>query len=139
MSLASWYLHNGNNAVRVPLGTCRTCVLCLNDRWCRGQGRRPQDTSCFPAVGNPIGNVYCEIGCIIQVNLIGCKVSHQLPVRGGTRSVEVQPLLASEESGWPSPLRQGILDAHYLKYQVNVPLLINNWQCSIPSRPVQGR
>lgn len=80
-----------------------------------------------------------KLGALIQVNLIGCKVSHLIQVRGSTRSIEVQPLLASNESGWTSPMRQGILDAHYLKYQVNVALLINNWQCSISLRPVQGR
>ena len=64
----------GNKTVRVPLGPCRTCVLCQNKRWCRGQDMGPQNTSCFPAAGDPVGgSVDSEIGRIIQVNLIGCR------------------------------------------------------------------
>ena len=79
----------------------------------------PQNTSCFPAAGDPIkGSVDSEIGRIIQVNLIGCRASHLFQVQGSTRSVAVQPLLASKESEWTSPMRQGALDVHYLEYQV---------------------
>ena len=117
MSLTAWYLQNGNKTVRMPLGPCRTCVLCQNNRWCRGQDMGPQNTSYFPAAGDPMrGSVDCETGCVIQVNLIGCKVSHLFQVRGSTRSVAVQPLLASKESEWTSPTRQGSLDVHYLEY-----------------------
>ena len=138
MSLAAWHLQNGNKAVRVPLGTCRTCVLCLNNRWCRGQGRRPQNTSYFPAVGNPTGgSVYCETGRIIHDRL-----QSQSP-NSSTRNHKIR------RGATPLGLQRVRMDLSYApRYfgcplpqvpSVNVPLLINNWQYSISLRPVQGR
>ena len=100
MSLAAWYPQNGSKTVRVPLVTFWTCVLCLNDRWYRGQDGRPQNTTYFPAVGNPIGNVYCEIGRIIQVNFIGCR---PMPDFFATRTRQIGPQTPPLSTPRPCP------------------------------------
>ena len=57
------FIQHSRKAKCVSLGTCRTCVLCLNDRWCRRPDWRPHNTGYFPTVGNPMGGQCLQRNC----------------------------------------------------------------------------